>query len=154
AVDADIPVERMASMQELLAGSSAERTFQARLLSAFALAALVLAAIGVYGVLAYAVTIRTREIGIRVALGAGAGARVGMVMRRSGVVPGVGLARGAARALYTTRVLTAMLFEVKPNDGPTFVAAAGILGAAALAAGWIPARRASRVDPLVALRWE
>jgi putative ABC transport system permease protein len=154
AVDADIPVERMASMQEMLAGNSGERTFQARLLGAFALAALVLAAIGVYGVLAYAVTIRTREIGIRMALGAEAGAVVRMVMRRTAMVAGVGLALGAAGALFATRVLTTMLFEVKPNDGATFAAAVFILGAAALAAGWIPARRASRVDPLVALRWE
>ena len=132
----------------------AERTFQSRLLVAFALLALALAAIGVYGVLAFAVAMRTREIGIRMALGANAADMMRMVMRRTAALAGCGLALGAAAALFATRVLEKILFEVRPNDTATMIAVACVLGMAALTAGWIPARRAARVDPLVALRWE
>jgi putative ABC transport system permease protein len=154
AVDPELPVENMMSMQELIAGTGAPRTFQTRLLLTFALLALALAAIGVYGVLSYSVATRTREIGIRMALGAQPGEMLGMVMRRTAALAAGGLALGAAASLIVTRVLEKLLFEVTPNDPATMIAVAGVLGLAALAAGWIPARRAARVDPLVALRWE
>ncbi|HEY2012072.1 MAG TPA: ABC transporter permease [Bryobacteraceae bacterium] len=153
-VDADQPVERAISMPDLIATTGAERTFQARLLAAFAALALLLAAIGVYGVLAYGVAMRTREIGIRIALGARTADVLRMVMRRTAVLAVCGLALGTVASLFATRVLEKMLFEVKPHDGATMLAGACVLGAAALAAGWVPARRAARVDPLVALRWE
>jgi putative ABC transport system permease protein len=153
-VDADQPVERSISMEDLIAATGAERTFQARLLAAFAGIALALAAIGVYGVLAYAVALRTREIGIRMALGAKEGHVVSMVLRRTATIAATGVAIGVPGALLATRVLEKMLFGVKPNDPATVTAVACILVAAALFAGWIPARRAAKVDPLVALRWE
>jgi ABC-type antimicrobial peptide transport system permease subunit len=144
----------MASMQDLMVTTAAERTFQARLLAAFAALALVLAVVGIYGVLAYAVAMRTREIGIRMALGAKSGDVLRMVLRRTLTIAATGLALGTAGALFATRVLEKLLFEVKPNDAATMSVVVCILGAAALAAGWIPARRAAQVDPLVALRWE
>jgi putative ABC transport system permease protein len=153
-VDADVPAGRIVSMENVVDAVGAARTFQARLLAAFALMAVALAIIGVYGVLAYAVTARTREIGIRMALGARSGHVVGMVMRRTLLLGAAGLALGTAGALFSTRVLDKMLYEVKPNDAATIVGVAALLGAVTLAAGFIPARRASRVDPLVVLRWE
>jgi len=153
-VDADQPIERMASMPDVVAATGAERAFQARLLTAFAVLALALAVIGVYGVLAYAVAARTREIGIRMALGAQARDVLGMILRRTSALAAGGLAFGTAGALFATRVLEKMLFEVTPHDAPTMIAVGSILGLAAIAAGWLPARRASRVDPMIALRWE
>jgi putative ABC transport system permease protein len=153
-VDPDLPVEHMMSMQDLISISGASRSFQARLLITFALLALALAAIGVYGVLSYSVATRTQEIGIRMALGAQPAAMLGMVLRRTSLLAGAGLALGTAASLFVTRVLEKLLFEVTPNDPATMLAAALVLGIAALAAGFVPARRAARVDPLVALRWE
>ena len=144
----------MTSMQTLLARTTAEPNFQARLLAAFSLLALALAAIGVYGVLAYSVAMRTHEIGIRMALGAEPAGVVRMVLLRTLLLAAGGLACGSAGALVATRALTKLLFEVKPNDAATFLSVAIALGAIAMAAGWIPARRAAHVDPLVALRHE
>src|SRR4030095_5627549 len=114
--------------------------------------ALVLAAIGIYGVVAYSVAERTHEIGIRVALGAGRADVVGMVLRRllALLIPGVAV--GVIGALATTRVLSSLLFEIRPNDPATFISVAVLLATVAIVAGMVPARRASRVDPLVALR--
>jgi putative ABC transport system permease protein len=152
-MDKDQPVQ-MASMEELVAATTAEPLFQTRLLSAFSILALMLSAIGIYGVLAYSVTERTHEIGIRMALGCGTGELLWMVLRRTLTLAGAGVALGMAGALAVTRVLAKFLFEVKPTDHVTFIAVAVLLAAVALVAGWIPARRASRVDPLVALRYE
>ena len=118
----------------------------------FSALALLLAGIGIYGVVAYSVAERTHEIGIRVALGAAGGDVVGLVMRRvlTLVVPGVGL--GLIGALAVTRVLATFLFGVKPNDPATFAGVAAVLVAVAFLAGLVPARRASRVNPLIALR--
>jgi predicted permease len=154
AVDQEQPVEAMLSLDDLMIRSSAQRTFQARLLTAFALLALSLALIGIYGVLSYGVATRTREIGIRMALGAEGRDVVSMVLRRTLLVAGCGLAFGAVGSLAATRVLQKFLFQVKPGDAATLMASACLLGACALAAGWIPARRAAKVDPLVALRYE
>jgi putative ABC transport system permease protein len=153
-VDRDQPVTTMSTMQEAIAASTAEPRFQARLLGTFSILALVLAVIGIYGVLAYAVTQRTREIGIRMALGAERADVVAMVLRRTLVLAAAGVAFGTAGALAVTRVLNKFLFHVKHNDPATFAAVAALLGLAAVAAGLIPARRATKVDPMVALRYE
>jgi putative ABC transport system permease protein len=151
-VDPNQPIGSIGTMESAISATVAEPLFQARLIVVFSVFALVLAAIGIYGVVAYSVAERTHEIGIRVALGAGPGNVVGMVLRRllALLVPGVAL--GTAGALAATRVLSALLFEVRPNDPATFVGVAGLLAAVAIVAAVAPARRASRVDPLVALR--
>jgi predicted permease len=153
-VDANMPITLFSSMQDIVAATGAERTFQTRLLGAFAALALVLSLIGIYGVAAYSVAMRTREIGIRMALGAQAGSVVALVLRRTLALSATGLVIGVGGSLIATRVLEKMLFEVKPNDPATMIVVAVVLATAAILAGWFPARRAARVDPLVALRWD
>ena len=118
------------------------------------MSAVLLALIGIYGVMSYAVTQRTHEIGVRVALGARRGAIVRMVVRQGMTVALVGIAAAVAAALGLTRLMAAMLFDVRPDDPLTFAIVSATLVGAALAACWLPAVRASRVDPLVALRYE
>jgi putative ABC transport system permease protein len=141
-------------MSALVSETTAESRFQTQLLGAFSALAVLLAAIGVYGVLAYAVTERTREIGIRIALGGTSGDVLTMVLGRTLrlVTPGVVL--GVAGALLGTRVLTKLLFGVRPDDPITFAVVAAALVVVALVAALAPARRASRVDPLIALKAE
>jgi len=153
-LDRNQPVESISTMEDIVAGTTTEPRFQARLLTVFAILALVLAAIGVYGVLAYSVSERTHEIGIRIALGAGTGNVMGMVFRNSLTLAIAGVSLGTAGALVVTRVLEKYLFDVKPTDPATFGVVALLLAAIALLAGWIPARRATKVDPVVALRFE
>src|SRR5206468_1822984 len=131
-----------------------EPRFQMRLLGAFSILALVLSAIGIYGVLAYSVTERTHEIGIRMALGAEAGHIVRMVLHRTLVLVGLGVALGTAGALTVTGVLESFLFDIKPTDPPTFVTVVALLVAVAVLAGLLPALRATKVDPLASLRRE
>jgi putative ABC transport system permease protein len=152
-VDKYQPVS-IAALTDLADASTAETWFQARLISTFSLLALFLAAIGIYGVLAYAVTERTREIGIRMALGAKKSHITRMLLKRTLVLVLAGVALGGCGALVLTRVLGKFLFEVKPNDPATFLSVAAILGATGIIAGLLPAQRATRVDPVVALRWE
>jgi putative ABC transport system permease protein len=152
-VDRDQPVS-IAPMADFISTNTAEPRFQARLLGAFSLLALILSAVGIYGVLAYAVTQRTHEIGIRMALGAESADVLRMVLRRTLILAGAGIALGALGALAVTRVLAKFLFEVKPTDPATFIAVAALLAGVALLAGAIPARRAASVDPMVALRYE
>jgi len=153
-VDRNQPVERIATMQALIDASIAETRFQTSLLGGFSLLALLLAAVGTYGVLAYSVSQRTHEIGIRMALGAERRDVLRLVLRRTLMLAGAGVVIGAAGALLVTRVLEGFLYEVKPNDPATFIAVAAVLACVALAAGWIPAWRATRVDPVEALRYE
>jgi predicted permease len=153
-VDRNQPAQSIAAMTDLVATTTAEPQFQTRLIAIFSMLALLLAAIGVYGVLACAVAERTREIGIRMALGAEKSDITRMILRRSLLLVTVGIAFGVAGALAVTRVLAKFLFEVKPTDLPTFLVVAALLVAVALLSGWLPARRATRVDPIVALRWE
>jgi len=141
-------------MQDLVAESTAEPRFQTRLLGTFSLLALVLSAVGIYGVLAYSVAQRTHEIGVRMALGAERRDVLGMVLRRTLVLAGAGVALGTAGALAVTRVLARFLYEITPTDPVTFIAVAALLIGVALVAGLIPARRASGVDPMEALRYE
>jgi putative ABC transport system permease protein len=124
------------------------------LLAIFAGAALLLAAVGIYGVIAYSVTQRTHEIGIRLALGAQRADVLRMVVGQAAGLAGAGIFLGAAGAILLTRLMTDLLFEVKPFDPLTFGVVAGILGSVALFASYLPARRATRVDPVISLRAE
>jgi putative ABC transport system permease protein len=153
-VDATQPVKSVATMQDRVRVTMAEPLFETRLLTAFSLMALLLAAIGTYGVVAYSVAARTREIGIRMALGAASGDVMREVLRRTATLAAAGVALGTAGAFAATRVLTKLVFELKPADPATFVAVATLLAAVALVAAWIPAQRATRVDPVAALRYE
>jgi putative ABC transport system permease protein len=151
-VDKDQTVANVDSMEHIVAGAVARQRFSMLLLGIFAGLALVLAAVGIYSVMSYSVAQRTHEIGIRMALGARSGAVVGMVMRQTLFLAGAGLALGIGGAIAGTRVLSRFLFNVTPTDPVTLAGVALVLAAVALAAGAIPARRASRIDPLVSLR--
>jgi putative ABC transport system permease protein len=154
AVDKDQPAASIALMADVLGAATAEPGFHMRLLGTFAMVALVLALVGTYGMLAYSVALRTHEIGLRMALGARPGAVLWMVIRRTLALGAAGIVIGIAGALFATRILASLLFEITPTDPATFGAVALTILVAALAAGFIPARRATRVDPLVALRHE
>jgi putative ABC transport system permease protein len=124
------------------------------LLGSFAALALVLAAIGIYGVVAYSVSQRTREIGLRMALGAQSETVLRMILREGAVLGGAGVALGLLGSFAVTRVLRGYLFGVEPHDALTFAAVSGLLLGICLAASYIPARRAARVTPMTALRCE
>ena len=124
------------------------------LLGAFAGLALLLSAIGVYGVISYSVAQRTHEIGVRAALGASRGAQLGLVLKGGMALTATGLAIGLLGALGLTRLLSSLLFGISPRDPWTLLLVGAVLAAVAAAACFIPARRAARVDPLVALRHE
>ncbi len=154
AIDKDQPVTRVETLEEVVSASVAQRRFQAALLLLFASVALALAVVGVYGLISYAVAQRTPEIGLRLALGAQRHNILGLTMARALGPILAGLAAGLAGALAASRLLTSLLFEVKPSDPATFALVAAMLGVVALGACLIPARRATRVDPMVALRYE
>jgi putative ABC transport system permease protein len=141
-------------MDEQSARGLGAQRFNTSLLTVFALAALLLAAIGIYGLMAYAVTQRTREMGIRMALGARPRDVLSLVVRQGMVLAGVGIAFGIGGAFAATRLLGSMLYGVTPTDLTTLTSVAVLLGAVAFLACWLPARRAARVDPTVALRAE
>jgi ABC-type antimicrobial peptide transport system permease subunit len=153
-LDPAVPVWDVASMEERVGKSVASRRFVARLLGGFAGLAVVLAAIGLYGVISCALGQRTREIGVRVALGASRADIVRLVLRSAATTLLAGLAAGLAATLASTRLLAALLFEVSPNDPATIALAAAALSAVALAAHGLPALRAARTDPMAALRSE
>jgi predicted permease len=146
------PLYDMQTMTDRAAAATAQARFSAMLLAFFAVTALSLAAIGIYGVMSLAVTARTREIGIRIALGADRGRVQRLVVGEGAALVAVGASVGLVGALFATRVLRNLLFDVGPSDPVTYVSIVFVLGAAALLASWIPARRAGRVDPLTALR--
>jgi putative ABC transport system permease protein len=154
AIDADQPVADMRPMGQFLAESVARARFSATLLGVFALVALVLAGVGVYGVMAYAVAQRTHEIGVRVALGAQARDVLRLVLGQGMALAGAGLALGLLGAFALTRLLSSLLFEVSTTDLTTYATLTGFLLVVALLACLIPARRATKVDPMVALRYE
>ena len=153
-VDNEQAVYNVATLQELQSNSILMRSFFMLLLIIFASLALALAVIGIYGVMSYTVTQRTQEIGIRMALGAGAGDVLALVLRNGMILTAAGMVAGLAGAFVLTRLLEALLFGVAPTDVTTFTAVSVTLLAAAFVACWIPARRATKVDPLVALRYE
>ena len=154
AIDADQPVADMRPMGQFLAESVARARFSATLLGVFALVALVLAGVGVYGVMAYAVAQRTHEIGVRVALGAQARDVLRIVLGQGMALAGAGLALGLLGAFALTRLLSSLLFEVSTTDLATYATLTGFLLLVAFLACFIPARRATKVDPMVALRYE
>jgi len=154
AVDSNAVVFSVRTMQDRLYESLARRRFSATMLGAFAAFALLLAAVGVYGVISYLVSQNKHDIGIRVALGANPAKIVGLVVRQGMELAGMGIVAGLIGALALTRVMSSLLFGVTTTDAVTFSAVAGILAAVALAATVIPARRATRVDPMVVLREE
>ena len=154
AVDPEQPLANVRTMGERLAESVAQRRFNMTLLGVFACVALLLAAVGVYGVMAYAVARRTHEIGVRVALGAQRGDVVRLVVRQGMWLALAGVAVGVAGAYAATRLMTGLLYGVSPTDPLTFVGVSALLTAAALLACLIPARRATKVDPMIALRYE
>ena len=154
AMDKDLPLYNIATMDQLISDSVAQPRLNLSLLVAFAVLALTLAAVGVYGVMAYAVTQRTQEFGIRMTLGAGRSDVLRQVFFEGGRLAALGLALGLIAALALTRLMASLLFGVKPADPLTLGAAAALLIFVAFAACYIPARRATRVDPIVALRYE
>jgi len=151
-VDPGLPVVGLRSMDEVFDDALARPRFLAELLVIFAAVALALAAVGTYGVLAYSVAERRREIGIRMALGASEGGVLTLVLRQGMLLAGIGLLVGLGGALAVTRVVSSLLFGVQPTDPATFAAVGLFMLAVALVACVVPARRATRVDPLVALR--
>jgi putative ABC transport system permease protein len=153
-LDNEQPVADVRTMDSLLANSIARARFSALLLAVFASVALVLAAIGIYGVISYVVAQRGHEIGLRMALGAQARDVVRLVLRNGMMLAGLGVAIGLAGAFALTRVMRGLLFGVTPTDAITFVTVSALLLIVAFLACYIPARRATKVDPLVALRYE
>ena len=151
-LDPDVPMSAVRSMDQLSAAAVAQPRLYLVLIASFAGTAMLLSAIGLYGVLAYAVGQRTREIGIRLALGAKRGEVLRMVMTQAGRLAIAGVAIGLAAALIASRALRSQLFQIAPTDTLTYVVVGGGLLIVALVAAWIPARRASRIDPLRALR--
>ncbi len=154
AVDSRAAITELKTMDQVVTEAAAEPRFQTVLLGSFSALGLLLALIGIYGVISYDVVQRTHEIGVRMALGATPADALRLIIREGMALAVVGIAIGIAGALALTRFLTSFLFEIKPNDPATFGTVAAALALAALAASWIPARRAMRVDPMVALRHE
>jgi putative ABC transport system permease protein len=154
ALNKDLPIFDIKTMSERIAAATARARFSAILLAVFAGIALSLSGVGIYGVMSYVVTQRTREIGIRMALGARQSDVLSLVLGRGVALAAVGIVGGVGGALAATRVLETMLYEVKPGDPETYLSIAGVLLAVALAASYVPARRAAWVDPSSALRAE
>jgi putative ABC transport system permease protein len=153
-VDPKLVMTRIGTLGELVAGSMARARLTMLLLGMGAATALFLGVVGIYGVLSYTVRQRTAELGVRIALGAAPGGVVRMVLRQGALLAMGGIAAGLAAALALTRFLRGLLYEVSPNDPAAFAAMAVLLFAVALAASYVPARRAGRIDPVRALKAE
>jgi putative ABC transport system permease protein len=153
-LDSKLPIYNIRTMSAIYDDATGQPRFQAALLGLFAVVALVLAAVGIYGVMSYLVTEREREIGIRMALGAEAGDVLKLVVGQGMKLAIVGVLIGLGGALALTRLMQTLLFGVNPTDPPTFIAITLLLTVVALLACWLPARRAAKVDPMIALRYE
>jgi putative ABC transport system permease protein len=149
-----LAVGEIRTMETVVSESVAQRRMTMLLLGIFAGAALLVAAVGIYGVIAYSVTQRWQEIGIRMALGARGGDVLRMIVGQAAMLAAIGIATGAAGAFFLTRLMRGLLFEVEPHDPVTFIAVAAVLATIALLASYLPGRRATRVDPVIALRAE
>jgi putative ABC transport system permease protein len=150
----DIPIFSVATMDALLAGARSETQFMVFLMGAFALIAVILAAVGIYGVVSYTVSQLTHEVGIRVALGARRSDILGLIMGRALGLIITGLGLGLLLAFAATRLLTTLLYEVSPLDGGVYIVIPTVLALVVALASYLPARRATKLDPLVALRYE
>ena len=154
ALNKDQAVFNVRTMEQIVSQSVAPRRFSTMLLTAFALVALLLASIGIYGMMSYAVAQRTREIGLRMTLGAQRGNVLRMVIGQGMKLALLGVAVGLVASLALTRTMKSLLFGVSATDPLTFLGIAGLLTIVALMACWVPARRATKVDPIIALRYE
>jgi len=152
AIDPALVLYQPRMLDDVIGGSVAQERFALRLVAAFAILAVVLAAVGVYGVLSYSVTRRSHEMAIRMALGAPAGAVRSLIVRDGGRLAMLGVALGMTAAYGATRTLGSLLFGVSATDPTVFVAAAGVLALVAMCASWIPAHAATKVDPLDSVR--
>lgn len=153
-VDRDQPVTAVRPLDQAIAESIGARRFSTGLLTAFAAIALILASVGLYGVMAYLVTQRTHEIGLRMALGAQRASVFKLVIGQGLLLTAIGLVAGIGGAFGVTRLMSTMLYEISTTDPATFIVIPLILASVALLACYIPARRATKVDPMVALRYE
>jgi predicted permease len=153
-LDRNVVLSEVQTMDQVVATATAEPRFYVLLLATFAAVALTLAAVGIYGVVSYSVSRRTQEIGIRMALGAQTSHVIKMVVGQGAILASVGVVTGLISALAVTRLMSGLLYGVRPNDPITFIAVAVALSGVALIASYIPARRAAKVDPVVALRCE
>ncbi len=151
-LDANLAVANVKTLDQIVSASVADRRFYMLLIGVFAAAALILAAVGIFGVMSYSVTQQTREIGIRMALGAGRGDVVRMVLHHAGLLIFAGVVIGVGLALAAGRALSSMLFDLSPRDPATLVVVSTVLGSIAFLASYLPARRATRIDPVQALR--
>ena len=154
AVDNQLAASKIRTMEQVISDSTARQNFNMLLLTTFAGLALLLAAIGIYGLMSYTVEQRTQEIGIRMALGAAREDMLKLIVRQGMLLAGIGVVIGLAASFGLTRLLAGLLFGVKTTDLLTYAAVAIILISVAFLATYIPARRATRIDPLVALRYE
>jgi putative ABC transport system permease protein len=153
-VDPNLPVFSVRGIDTIVSDSLASRRFALQLMGLFAVTALVVAAIGIYGVMAYFVSQRVREIGIRMALGARRSDVLRLVVSRGMVLAMIGAVIGVAASLMAAQLISGMLFGVSPHDPLTIAAFVAVLALAALAANYVPAHRAAKVDPMIALRYD
>ena len=153
-IDPDMPLYNVGPLKELISENTASRRLAVILISSFAVLALTLAAVGVYGVMAYSVTQRNHEIGVRMALGAAPGDVQGMIIRQGLRVALIGIFAGLLSSLALSRLIASLLFRVNAFDKGTFLTGAALLSIIVMFSAWFPARRASRVDPMIALRYE
>ncbi|PYQ17872.1 MAG: hypothetical protein DMF81_26600 [Acidobacteria bacterium] len=154
AIDPAVPLDQVETMEELVSASVGQPRFRTALLAVFSILALVIASIGVYGVMNYLVIQRTREFGIRLAVGATEGDVLRLVLGRAAALIVAGLCLGLLGSVVLARLIASLLYGVTPLDSLTFAAVSLLLSAVALFASYIPARRATRIDPTVALRYE
>ena len=153
-MDASLPLSDVRMMDDVMERAQARPRFLTLLLSLFSVTALAIATVGIYGVVSYSVVRRTKEFGLRMVLGAQGGDVLGLVMKQGALMVLIGLTAGLITALQLTRLMASLLFAIAPTDAATFASVTAALAVVALAACYVPARRATRVDPMQTLRYE